>query len=63
MTVKIGAATATNIDTCGYMPREGVSGDTVYIPCRRPVRGRKVLIITSENTLTLCEVAIYGKQG
>ena len=63
MTVKIGATSGNNLKICGYMPKEGAAGDIVFIPCKRVVRGRKVLITTTENTLTLCEVTIYGKQG
>ena len=63
LTVQIGAAIGNNLNTCGDLPREGITGETVYIECKHRVRGRRVLITTSENTLTLCEVAIYGKQS
>ena len=63
LTVKIGASSGKKLNTCGYMQREGEAGETVYIGCKRGVRGRRVLITTREKTLTLCEVAIYGKQG
>ncbi|KAI0229937.1 hypothetical protein LSAT2_019653, partial [Lamellibrachia satsuma] len=48
--------------TCNKLPREIVTGETVYIGCRLPVKGRGVMIKTKEKTLILCEVAIYGKQ-
>ena len=63
LTVKVGAASGNNLNICGYMQREGETGETVYIECKRGLRGRRVLITTSQKTLTLCEVAIYGKQG
>ena len=61
--VKVGAPSGNNLNTCGYMRREVATEETIYIPCRRRVRGRRVLITTREKTLTLCEVAIYGEQG
>ena len=63
LTVNIGAPSGNKLNRCGYMGGEGVPGETVYIGCKRGVRGRRVLITTREKTLTLCEVAIYGKQG
>ena len=63
LTVKIGAVGGNNLKICGRMRREGITAETVYIKCKRGVRGRRVLITTREKTLTLCEVAIYGKQS
>ena len=63
LTVKIGAVSGNNLNICGRLRREGETGETVYIGCKRGLRGRRVLITTREKTLTLCEVAIYGKQG
>ena len=49
--------------TCGRFTREADTGETIYIPCAPKTTGRSLRIITSEEILILCEVAIYGKQG
>ena len=49
--------------SCGVLTQEVGTGETVYIPCKREVKGRGLRIGTTEKTLVLCEVAIYGTQG
>ena len=64
LTIRVGPhKTTKRYSECGGFKREAATGETIYIPCVRKVTGRGVLVQTLETTLTLCEVAIYGKQG
>ena len=67
LTIKVGPAIRgtkriSYVD-CGYFTREAFTGQSIYIPCEDKVKGRGVQVQTTDKTLVLCEVAIYGIQG
>ena len=67
LTIKVGPAIRGNVKIsyvdCGHFTREAFTGESIYIPCVDNVKGRGVQVQTTDKTLVLCEVAIYGTQG